>query len=234
MTSTHSSVCWYKFSFTVYRNSLQFHNRKNSITIFSPPDIFWSRSVFMDDMFCWNSNNIIKVLTKTSSALRTAPVVGQHLYRQTHLVNVTSSPYTESRQELQRYVHCKLREFCKKASILKGCGTKKNTVRRVVCKDEPIKDERPRNYCKIDALHSHHSASVTSLFFVFFWFDWRKEEQNVRFYKKKQKKKASTAYTPVAYHHLSRKKKHNKKKILFRRELFWTLELSSFLHSGAR
>lgn len=51
---------------------------------------------------------------------------------------------------------------------------------------------------------------------------------------KKNKKKASTAYTPVAYHHLSRKKKHNKKKILFGRELFWTLELSSFLHSGAR
>ena len=113
-----------------------------------------------------------------------------------------------------------------------------NTVRRVVCKDEPIKDERPRTYCKIDALHSHHSASVTSLGFLlvfFFLFDWRKEEQNVRFYKKKkeEKQKASTAYTPVAYHHLSRKKKTTKK-ILFRRELFWTLELSSFLHSGAR
>lgn len=30
------------------------------------------------------------------------------------------------------------------------------------------------------------------------------------------------------------KKNPTKKKILFRRELFWTLELSSFLHSGAR
>lgn len=131
---------------------------------------------------------------------------------------------------MQRYVHCKLREFCKKASILKGCGTKKNTVRRVVCKDEPIKDERPRNYCKIDALHSHHSASVTSLFFVFFWFDWRKEEQNVRFYKKRHQLRIHL--WPIII--FQEKKNTTKKKILFRRELFWTLELSSFLHSGAR
>lgn len=135
---------------------------------------------------------------------------------------------------MQRYVHCKLREFCKKASILKGCGTKKNTVRRVVCKDEPIKDERPRNYCKIDALHSHHSASVTSLFFVFFWFDWRKEEQNVRFYKKKQKKRHQLRIHLWPIIIFQEKKNTTKKKILFRRELFWTLELSSFLHSGAR
>lgn len=135
---------------------------------------------------------------------------------------------------MQRYVNCKLREFCKKASILKGCGTKKNTVRRVVCKDEPIKDERPRNYCKIDALHSHHSASVTSLFFVFFWFDWRKEEQNVRFYKKKQKKRHQLRIHLWPIIIFQEKKNTTKKKILFRRELFWTLELSSFLHSGAR
>lgn len=113
---------------------------------------------------------------------------------------------------MQRYVHCKLREFCKKASILKGCGTKKNTVRRVVCKDEPIKDERPRNYCKIDALHSHHSASVTSLFFVFFWFDWRKEEQNVRFYKKKQKKGINCVYTCGLSSSFKKKKTQQKKK----------------------
>lgn len=38
--------------------------------------------------------------------------------------------------KMQRYVHCKLREFCKEASILKGRGTKNKCS--FVSKDEPI------------------------------------------------------------------------------------------------
>lgn len=100
-----------------------------------------------------------------------------------------------------------------KASILKGCGTKKNTVRRVVCKDEPIKDERPRNYCKIDALHSHHSASVTSLFFVFFLVWLEEGRAKCTFLLKKTKKKGiNCVYTCGLSSSFEKKKTQQKKK----------------------
>lgn len=87
---------------------------------------------------------------------------------QVNLVNIKESPYTEKCQKMQRYVHCKLREFCKEASILKGYGTK-NKCSVLFLKNEPIKTKRLKNYCKIDTLHSPSFASVTSLFFYFIW-----------------------------------------------------------------
>lgn len=72
--------------------------------------------------------------------------------------------YTEKHKDM---LHCKLREFCKEASILNRCGTKNKCS--VLFPN--VNDKRLKNYCKIDALHTPSFASVTSLF----WFLGKKK-----------------------------------------------------------
>lgn len=87
-------------------------------------------------------------------------------------------------------LHCKLREFCKEASILNRCGTKNKCS--VLFPN--VNDKRLKNYCKIDALHTPFICFCNIFVLIFGKKNNKVRKKNVHF------KMTSVSPRPVAYH----------------------------------
>lgn len=103
--------------------SLQFHNWKTTV--------FYCIIFFLRDMEVLKKNFFKCMADLSVHKPCWCLSLSSHPHRQHCCNSTTGEPGQHSRKfihwemsKMQRYVHCKLREFCKEASILKGYGTK--------------------------------------------------------------------------------------------------------------